>query len=752
MESSTARASPDDHPGSSFGPLRGGVHLVHALPLAVAAAVVPWQASSWFAFGTGALSLLHTVAAALCFARRSQLARPAVRAAAYGSLVFLGAISWVAVGSAWYLVELYADIGLSIAAGLFAICCAIALFTLPIALWGLISTRVRRVAHAAAAALILVVFVASAWALAWQARPRSLLSQADVARVERTLGAVLAAYYQGKAALPLPSEAAPWDRGTPASCRDPVSSSDYTLLVTSIDEQGAGTVGCVQASTPEALAARFAERLRAASPRQVARSGLVLVTALHALERQNRLIDALKVRPATDGVCVGARCLSPWQLVQLGVFTHFQPIPKVPDARFGSSLDEMASVLAGDPAAPLVRFEAVSFAASAAGLTRLERLRSPSRALERQQVAGAIAAAEHYITDHQGEDGFYSYALDPYSSEPAAPDVGNIARQAGAALILCELGSPAGVESAVRALGGLTGLSRAGSGYRALSLNPERAQLGHSALPLTALLSCRRRVEVGPQFRADSDSLIGDLGRFLLRLQRADGSFYNEVALPNGVPSGETESLFGAGQAVLALVLLEEVARAQPGHVFPRAGLLDAAIERAMDHYAERHWPRALRSLFFLEENWHCLAARAALRAHRHDGYERFCLDYVAFKKRFILDEGDVEDPALIGGYGFGPMFPLHVTPAAGFAEAISAAIAVKRARAEATHADEAVLARVLRFISSQQWDEPACFACATSGVLGGFSESAAASSIRVDYVQHALAALGHGAPLLGLR
>jgi hypothetical protein len=752
MESSKARASPGDQQGLPFGPARGGVHLLHAVPLMAAAAVVPWQASSWFAIGTGALSLLHALAAALCFARRPLLARHAVRAAAYGSLAFFCAVSWVAVASAWYLVELYADIGLSIAAGLFAICCAIALFTLPIAIWGLISTRARPLAHAAKAiAVVLVAFVASAWAVAWQARPRSIVSPAEVARIEGALGAVLAAHFRARPALPLPSQVAAWDRAAPASCRDPVSSSDYTLLVTSIDEQGAGTVGCVQASTPERLAARFAERLRAA-PAGVARAELALITALHALGRQNRLIDALKVRPAMDGVCVGARCLSPWQLVALGVFTHFQPIPKVPDARFGSSLDEMASVLAGDPAAPVLRFEAVSFAASAAGLTRLERLRSPSQAPSPEQIASAIAAAERYITDHQGEDGFFFYALDPYSSEPAARDVGNIARQAGAALILCELGSPAAVKSAARALAALAALSRTGSGYRALSLNAERAQLGHSALPLTALLSCRRRVEVGPQFRAESDSLIGDLGRFLLRLQRADGSFYNDVALPNGAPSGETESLFGAGQAVLALVLLEEVARAEPGRDFPRASLLDEAIQRAMDHYAERHWPRALRSLFFLEENWHCLAARAALRAHRHDGYERFCLDYVAFKKRFILDADDVEDPALIGGYGFGPIFPLHVTPAAGFAEALSAAIAVKRARAEPTHADEAVLARVLRFVSSQQWNEPACFACATSGALGGFSESAAASSIRVDYVQHALAALGHGAPLLGLR
>jgi hypothetical protein len=534
-------------------------------------------------------------------------------------------------------------------------------------------------------------------------------------------------------------------------CRDSLAGSELTLLVTLIDEQGGGAVSCIQAPNAARLAARFGERLRKLSPRVLVRSELVLVTGVHALERGVGLIDALKVRPALDGVCAGARCLAPWQLVVLDAFTQFQPIPGVPDARFGSSLEQLASVLAGDAAAPLVRFEGVSFVGSASGLSRLERLRSPSRPLEAGAIARTLGAAERYITEHQSADGFYEYALNPYSSEPAAADVGNIARQAGTALVLCELGSPAAVKSALRALDALASQARPGQGYRALSRDASRAQFGHSALPLAAYLSCRRRPEAGPEFRAAHDALLGDLGRFLLRLQRADGSFFADVRLPDGTPKGDDESLFGAGQGVLALVLLEAVARAEPDLGLPRATVLDAAIERAMTHYAERHWPRPLRSLFYLEENWHCLAARAALAAHRHDGYERFCLDYVGFKSRFILDPHEVEDPALIGGYGF-PLFPLHVTPAAGFAEALSAAITVKRARNERTAAEEARLARVLRFVSAQQWDEAACFACATPGALGGFSESAATSSIRVDYVQHALAALGHGSPLLGLR
>ena len=35
--------------------------------------------------------------------------------------------------------------------------------------------------------------------------------------------------------------------------------------------------------------------------------------------------------------------------------------------------------------------------------------------------------------------------------------------------------------------------------------------------------------------------------------------------------------------------------------------------------------------------------------------------------------------------------------------------------------------------------------------IAGGFSESLASPEIRIDYVQHCMAALGHGGRLLGL-
>ena len=63
----------------------------------------------------------------------------------------------------------------------------------------------------------------------------------------------------------------------------------------------------------------------------------------------------------------------------------------------------------------------------------------------------------------------------------------------------------------------------------------------------------------------------------------------------------------------------------------------------------------------------------------------------------------------------------------------------------------EALLEDVMGFLVRQQWTEETCLACAP-GVLvaGAFSESSASPVIRIDYVQHAMAALGHGGRVLG--
>ena len=82
--------------------------------------------------------------------------------------------------------------------------------------------------------------------------------------------------------------------------------------------------------------------------------------------------------------------------------------------------------------------------------------------------------------------------------------------------------------------------------------------------------------------------------------------------------------------------------------------------------------------------------------------------------------------------------------------EALAAAIPIESARGEPTEPLEQLLQRVMRFLLRQQWSRENCFACASSEVIGGMSEHTHSSLTRIDFAQHAWAALGHGRRALG--
>jgi hypothetical protein len=153
---------------------------------------------------------------------------------------------------------------------------------------------------------------------------------------------------------------------------------------------------------------------------------------------------------------------------------------------------------------------------------------------------------------------------------------------------------------------------------------------------------------------------------------------------------------------------------------------------------------------FSFEEGWHCLAARHALSSHRNDGYEQLCIDYVASRARFILRASDSSEPNFVGGYGVSDLFPPRNTATAGAGEALNAAIAIKQKRGLPVTEDKALLRDLVTFLLRAQWSDAGCYACSNpEQVVGGFSQQLAAPDIRIDYVQHAMAAIGHGGRLL---
>ncbi len=285
----------------------------------------------------------------------------------------------------------------------------------------------------------------------------------------------------------------------------------------------------------------------------------------------------------------------------------------------------------------------------------------------------------------------------------------------------------------------------------ALSLDKHAriVRLGDSALPLVAFTTCRKRV--GAEF----DDAIRGLSQFVLSQQQPDGSFTSSYDWNKRRHLGGPEALYAPGQSLLGLTLLDSLVLAAKDNAPEGSSLgnheaLTAAIQSGMDHVAHEHWNMAMYPFFFIEENWNCLTARAALPHQRNDAYEQFCIDYMRFKSRLIFDQQSAVASEFLGGFGFGNVIPPHNTGAAGFGESMAALVSVKKARGEDTVQDERLLALVLGFLLRQQWTPETCFGCAPD-VVGSMSEHMHSPITRIDFTQHAWAAVGHGSAVLGV-
>lgn len=724
--------------------------LGHAALFSWAATTLPWRSGSTFSLTLIVLALLHVSTAAAALLRKTTWLLWSWRGlSAISALAFIG-FSWSIAAAALYVSKLYLRLGPPIAGGLTAVAIVLGLLTLPMAVWGALVTlpqaaRARR--RLGMGALLLVVLAVLSLPLASSAARGEPVPLSD-AELVSSLSNALDSHVQTSPVGPRLTVAG----AGAAECAQPIAADTLTLLIAYVDRNGAARSDCVQAGSGRSLRNKLRRTLDGAAP-----SSLIvadLVKAFKPLAGTFPLLDALEVRPGIDGVCEGQRCLTAWQLTMGDSFSENRPLPAIPDVSFGFSTEAVRRALGskrrdqGLGIDGFVRIEAESFVADENGVHRLIRTRATAPALNAVSVSNAVTAAQRYIVAAQERDGTFRYALDPTTGEADEATL-NLPRQAGTTYALCELGRGKEVRRAVkRALGSFQPTEKKVGDVSALSVDGEYA-LGRSALPLLALLRCRELAGRG------NDRLIGRLGRLMLKMQREDGSFFPtfDARAKRGV--GEHENLYAAGQAVLSLVLLEQqLAELEGGDAepLPERAALKQAIDRAMDHYGGPYWPTPLRNFFFFEEGWHCLAARTALTSHRHDAYEQLCIDYVASRKRFIMRQSETSEPNFVGGYGLSDLFPPRNTATAGVGEALNASIAIKLARGMPVDEDKALLKDLVTFLLRAQWSRTGCYACRDpEQVAGGFSQQLASPGVRIDYVQHAMAAIGHGSKLLGL-
>lgn len=661
---------------------------------------------------------------------------------------------WSAVA---YLDGLHEDLGAGVLPALCALWGLVLSLLAPLAAWAVLPALRGGAGwgRRQLAALLVGLAAALAWVLSSHYMARSTPTAASAENVvDEALERALLSLAELGQKLPGSAEGTPSLLSTErVSCPAPPAERPVTLVATFADRATHAPVhACFQEQTLGAALAR----LRAALLERAERGPVQIevVSGWQRIPGRHGWLDILKLRPGLDGVCHEAHCQLPWQLLAQGFFSTHRPLRFIPDLQFGadpSRLRQAVGAPSGTAAAGLVRFTTRSYALDLSGreppaLTALARMRRRHVPLTRGTLQRAESDAERHVLAAQQADGRFRYTLDPMTGA-ADTQAFNLARQAGTTLVLCELGqTTAEVQRAVElALASFEPYARQSGDLVALTFDSQNpvARLGESALPLVSLLACASRM--GMQV----SKTVAGLARFMLKLQREDGGFAPALDLPSGSVQSGPEPLYAAGQAVMALVLVERRQQLHPTHALPSYEEVHEAVERAMGYFASDYWSHPLRDFFFLEENWHCLAARAALGVHRHRGYEDFCTDYVRFKSRLILAHDQGVDADFDGGFGFGNVIPPHNTGAAGFGEALAAAIAVYRAQDAETSAEERLLGRVMGFLLRQQWSRENCFACATPQVIGGMSEHTHSALTRIDFVQHAWAALGHGRRVL---
>ncbi len=717
---------------------------------------LPWS-QDWtlFAGMTTALGVAHLGCAATAVLGSPLRAR-AWRAQGIVALVYLVYVTWNLVRTSVYVAELYGGLGKGVAVSLGLVWLIVFALTVPLSVWGFAVTgglRPGKVAKAGAA----VVLVLAGWGTV---RSRDAAAAQSVVQpdIASDIDAVVGRHIP--AMPPAPADAPSLSTTKPAKCPKPPNPGVNTVVATYLEANEAGrpepTSRCWQGEGVAPFE-QMGDALLMASVG--GRVKVDVITGVQPLEHVVPVVDSMLLRPGLDGVCEESRCLMPWQLLALDAFTKNTPIPVIPDLRFGFDPVEVRKALAPPDASGMIppevegltRIETRSFVTDVEGVVHpLRRMRTEGPALSSEALEHAATNAEAYIHSAIGKDGRFEYKLDPFSGQVAYRGFA-LARQAGTTLVVCELSQHDARARAVarKALSMMQSTQRRKGEISMLeypkSKPAKRVPLGDTALASIAFLSCRERV--GDRF----DETIDRMTKFLLSMQRPNGSFHPQYDFEGGAPIPGPDPLYAVGQAIFALVLLEEASAAEPGK-FTDAAQVHEAVERAMNYIANDYWSGFERDFFFMEENWNCLAARAALGHHRHEGYERFCLDYVRYKTRLILSEEDAVDSDLVGGYGFGNVLLPHNTGSAGFGEAGSAAIAIARARGEQTGDIESALRRALSFLLHHQWDEVSCFACeGPHPVVGGFSEHMGSPTIRIDYVQHAWAGLGHSGQVLGL-
>ncbi|MEM9540072.1 MAG: hypothetical protein AAGA60_11305 [Cyanobacteria bacterium P01_E01_bin.42] len=261
--------------------------------------------------------------------------------------------------------------------------------------------------------------------------------------------------------------------------------------------------------------------------------------------------------------------------------------------------------------------------------------------------------------------------------------------------------------------------------------SPRQAKLGGTGLGLVALLSLE---EIQPGFTPLED--LQALGRFLVYMQKKDGSFYSKYIPSEGGRDDRWQSLFYPGEAALGLAMLYEKDASEVW--------LEAAAKAIA--YLARSREDEIK---VPADHWALLATERLLGLDREAlpvSRQLLVRHAIQICKTILDSQIDFLDrPEYEGGFSANG----RVTPTATRLEGLQGALSfLPPDRAIYRRIDSAV-ARGIAFLLRSQIDEGE-FAGAFPRAIGPISSdlpnadqfNRRVTEVRIDYVQHALSAM----------
>ncbi|MCA9671651.1 MAG: hypothetical protein KC503_38900 [Myxococcales bacterium] len=468
---------------------------------------------------------------------------------------------------------------------------------------------------------------------------------------------------------------------------------------------------------------------------------------------------AKSIVPGVDGVglAVGNKhaYLLPDDLYKDQLLAGYQPFYFAEEFQTGISLREVVSLLASkldldrdafrSASKRWFRFRVQSYLEMEGKARPVVRLRVPIKRIDRTIVERAVERSARYVLRQQLPSGKFNYIYNPLHDTHDNAGPYNLPRHAGTtwflALAYGHLETPAFRQGVQRAIDYLA----AHAVPRACQQTPYAcvgtdayADLGSTALALVAI-SEYRKVTGDKRFERLAKRLVD----FILFMKRGEtGDFCHEYVPRERRKGCRNKLLYYTGEATLALAKHALVSGDKS--VLPQ-------IRKSMDFLTGARYDFFLGKFFIGDDHWTCIAADFA-----HDAgvssqqYVDFCRAFARLNRRAQISPhaGLISD--LAGAFNITPFFVPHNTPSGSRTEANVATYALTKKRGQP---DAEVLDTVLRAVrylvhaqirpgSDYLYPNP-------KAASGGMTTTAARSAIRIDFLQHAAAALVRTLPYI---